>query len=278
MIETSKQTKKKKENNTKARHTIGLLEILEHLARGRQYLVGELRDVVRSLCGQLEQGAEAEHADLAIVEAEEGVHVGEPLLEKVEEDGAAVVLAERGLVERLQDDVRVAPEGGYDDEQAHGAQLGAGDLTTHALEHDLQERGQHVVDLVVALEYDDLEELGRVALGLVVVHVGAQHLLDHLDDDVEATRVRQKGVRVHGHVVVEHGHELGEEVDGVVLEYVVDEIEDAPHVVADLLGGERADEREELLVEVEHAVLNDRVDDRHHDLLQLDDDLSTLRR
>ena len=79
-----------------------LLQILEQTARRRQDLGRDLRGVVRPLGRQLQQRAQTERANLAVMEAKEAVNVAEPLLQEVQEHTTASVLGSRGLVERYK--------------------------------------------------------------------------------------------------------------------------------------------------------------------------------
>ena len=151
---------------------------------------------MRPLGGQLQQRTQAQCANFAIMQPynwvnifdqlclagltrdlpKKAVNVAEPFLEKVEQDRAAVILRETVIVKRVQDHIGVAPEAGDHHLQAHGAQLGADDLARQPLKHNLEQRGKHVIDLVVTLQDHNLEQLGRVALCFIVVHICVQNL------------------------------------------------------------------------------------------------------
>ncbi len=64
-------------------------------------------------------------------------------------------------------------------------------------------------------------------------------------------------------------------VSCIVLENIVDKSEDIPHIVVYLSGSQCANQREQLLVEVHHSILNNCVYHRQHNLLQLNQNLKT---
>ena len=68
---------------------------------------------------------------------------------------------------------------------------------------------------------------------------------------------------VDGDVIVEHWHHVGEVVEPVRLEDVVDDVEHGPHVVADLGARQVARKRERFLVELHDRVGEDVVNGLH---------------
>ena len=112
------------------------------------------------------------------------------------------------------------------------------------------------LQITFALQDDDLQELGGVALG-VLSGRRLQHRLAHGQHGAGVVRVGEEGVRVHCDVVVEQRHHVHEVVDAVAVEDGVDRGQDAPHGRADRPGGEVAGQRQHLLVELCDRVAED---------------------
>ena len=139
----------------------------------------------------------------------------------------------------------------------HCAQFCAQYFPTQSLENELQNGRQVIINLTMTLQDDNLEELGCMRLGFVVVDLSRQDLFDHLEDAFEPlVRIGEKRSGVDRDIVVQDGHELGEIVGGIVLEDVMNEKENGPHLVRYLLSSERAQYGEQLLIVIDHSALN----------------------
>ena len=158
------------------------------------------------------------------MESNKAVCITDPQLDKVSDEGA-LDPGDRAVLQGVEEDGRVVVHGRDQDLQAHGPQLRGLDLARQAEEGHLDEAGDQLVDpAALALEDDDLEELGGVALR-VLTRVGLQqHLLGHVEEGHHIISGRQEAVGVDGHVVVESRHHVSEVVEAVAFKDFVNNL------------------------------------------------------
>ena len=160
--------------------------------------------------------------------------------------------------------------------QTHCAELTGLHLSGESLENQLNKYRDGLVDVhPLALQDDHLQQFGCVTLR-VLARVSLQHGLAHVVHRHHVVRAGEEGRGVHGDVVVQGGHHVGEIVEAVTLEHGVHHLQHLPHVGADPLAGQITGETHGLFVELHDAVGEDVVDGLQDDGLQGSVDLGSL--